>query len=156
MEERISEAILEGGETGIAEGGKAVEDGLEDALAEVELDGEGEEEEDAAEALRDQGEEDDETNGGRDLREVFLGDHFSEYHAIMERHATEQDGGEVVGEGHDAQTADLNEAEDKDLACGREELSGIFDGESGHTNGAGAGEERVEPGEGSTVDNGAW
>lgn len=84
MEERISEAIFEGGETGIAEGGKAVEDGLKDALAEVELDGEGEKEEDAAEALSDQREKNDEADSGRDLGEVFFGDHFAENHAIME------------------------------------------------------------------------
>lgn len=41
------------------------------------------------------------------------------------------------------------------MACGREELSGVFDGESGDADSAGAGEERVEPGEGGTVDNGA-
>ena len=66
----------------------------------------------------------------------------------MQGHAGKEHGAQVEGEGHDAKSADLDEAEDDDLTGGSEECGCIFDGETCNTDGAGASEEGIQPRQG--------
>ena len=64
----------------------------------------------------------------------------------MQRDAFEQHHRREEGEGHDPETADLDQQQDDRLAGGGEIGGGILDGEAGHADRAGAGEGGVEPG----------
>lgn len=144
----VGEAVGQGGESGIAEGGDGMEDGLVDALGggavlrQAEVDGDG------SDGFSDEGEEEDESQGFADMGETFFGDHFSEKKAVVKAHALEQHGGHEEGDGHDAQSAKLDEHEEDHLTSGGKKFGGVVDHKAGDADGAGAGEERVKPGEG--------
>lgn len=144
---RVGQAVGEGGKARVAESGDRVKDGLESALTETTVSRQGGEKKESPNDFGDKGEDNDEADDVGDLGEVFFRDHFPQDLMIVKRHPAEENGGEVKSEGHDAQAADLNQAEDDDLSRGGEKGGGVFDGETRDADGAGAGKEGIQPGQ---------
>ena len=69
---------------------------------------------------------------------------FLQQLAIAERELAAEEINKKSGEGHHAQAAKLNRHENHDLPKERERRAGIDHGQTGHADGGGDGEERVD------------
>ena len=154
MHPGVGKAGGQGREAGVAEGRDRVEDRLKNAFADVPVGRQREIDEQGAEGFGDEGEDDDEAHRTGDVGEVLFRDHLAKHLAIVQAHAAEQEAGEVKGQRHDAEAADLDETEQDDLPGGGKKERRVFHRQTGDADGAGAGEEGVQPGQVDPIHNG--
>ncbi len=95
--------------------------------------------------LHAEGEGHDDGEHAADLADVFLAQQVGQADAISQRHPARHEVGEEVGDGHDAQAAELDEPEQHPLAVGREGGGDIDRAQAGDADGAGGDKDGVRP-----------
>ena len=139
------QGVAEGGEAGVAEGADGVEDRGPQALAAV-----GDHAVEPAVKQRrpgrldGQGHQDDEAQGAPDLGQHRHLEDLAQEAALAHADAPPQQQAQGRGQGHDAQSAELDQQQDHRLAERREAGPGVPHDQPGDADGAGGGEQGVE------------